>query len=181
MFQENSIPDTTTPQCGPVFLPRGAIHDSEGLISPDLCMVENSKSPLDTDSPDSGHREMSSDSLALALHEAEFPFWAMSEEERIKYSFGFGSPVKFRQMSYEMTAVSIATRLPPARTIYVTRNIIMASISKTKKIIQAKFRRSQNYARPLSSEATVHIETQRFRTILAIRLIRTQIPSKTVL
>ncbi|XP_052222541.1 carboxyl-terminal PDZ ligand of neuronal nitric oxide synthase protein-like isoform X2 [Dreissena polymorpha] len=102
---EHSIPDTTTPQCGPVFLPRGAIHDSEGLISPDLCMMENSKSPLDTDSPDSGHREMSNDSLALALHEAEFPFWAMSEEERMKYSFGFGSPVKFRQMSYEMTAV----------------------------------------------------------------------------
>ncbi|KAH3801071.1 hypothetical protein DPMN_154715 [Dreissena polymorpha] len=68
MFQEHSIPDATTPQCGPVFLPRGAIHDCEGLTSPGPCMVENSKSPLDTDSPDSGHREMSSDRLALALH-----------------------------------------------------------------------------------------------------------------
>lgn len=57
----------------------------------------------DTDSPDSGHREMSSDSLCL--QQAEFPFWTMSQDERLQYSVGFGSPVRYKQTSYEMTAV----------------------------------------------------------------------------
>lgn len=87
-------------------MPRSLTQDSEGnsLVSPDLC-IEGSKPLFDTDSPDSGHREMSSDSLALTLPQGDFPFWAMTKDEHLKYSFGFGTPVKIQQTSYEMTAV----------------------------------------------------------------------------
>ncbi|XP_045201131.1 carboxyl-terminal PDZ ligand of neuronal nitric oxide synthase protein-like isoform X2 [Mercenaria mercenaria] len=101
-----SVPDMTTPQSGPVYLPRTLLpHSDHMLTTQDLCLTEDKKSLFDTDSPDSGHREMSSDSLSLTLQQADFPFWAMSHDDRLKYSFGFGSPVKYKQMSYEMTAV----------------------------------------------------------------------------
>ena len=70
-----------------------------------MCMIENPKPQFDTDSPDSGHREMSSDSLSLCAGQIEGQYWDLNHDERVKYSFGYSSPVKFRQMSYEMTAV----------------------------------------------------------------------------
>ncbi|KAL4219510.1 Carboxyl-terminal PDZ ligand of neuronal nitric oxide synthase protein [Mactra antiquata] len=102
-----AIPDATTPQCGPVFLPRTllSLTDDKSIVREDFCLMEKSKSQLDADSPDSGHREMSSDSLSLTLQQTEFPIWAMSPEDNMKYSFGFGSPIRYKQMSYEMTAV----------------------------------------------------------------------------
>ncbi|XP_060552353.1 carboxyl-terminal PDZ ligand of neuronal nitric oxide synthase protein-like isoform X2 [Ruditapes philippinarum] len=102
--QGSSLPDMTTPQSGPVFLPRSLLPDNM-ITSQELCLTDDKKPLFDTDSPDSGHREMSSDSLSLALQQAEFPFWALSHDDRMKYSFGFGSPVRYKQTSYEMTAV----------------------------------------------------------------------------
>lgn len=104
-LQGSPVPDATTPQCGPVFMPRTLMQDSSGIISPDLCMIGGgNKALFDTDSPDSGHREMSTDSLALAIHQ-DFPFLTMTQDQQLKYSFGFGSPVKIQQTSYAMTAV----------------------------------------------------------------------------
>lgn len=107
MFQGSAVPDATTPQCGPVFLPRTllSLTDDKNLVSGDFCYTEKSKAQFDADSPDSGHREMSNDSLSLTLQQAEFPFWSMAPEEGMKYSFGFGSPIRYKQTSYEMTAV----------------------------------------------------------------------------
>ena len=59
-------------------------------------MIENSKSLLDTDSPDSGHREMSSDSLSAALQNCQH--WTQAQ-----YSYGFTSPVKYQ--TAELTAL----------------------------------------------------------------------------
>lgn len=100
--QGNSVPDATTPQCGPVFLPKSLLASPEDS---QLCMIEDSKPVFDTDSPDSGHREMSSDSLSLCIQQADYPFWTMSSEDAIKYSFGFDSPLRYKHMTYEMTAV----------------------------------------------------------------------------
>lgn len=101
------MPDATTPQCGPVFIPRTILQDRSGkaLLSPDLCLPQSESKPLfETDSPDSGHREMSSDNLALTLPQ-DLPFLTMTQDQQLKYSFGFGSPVKIQHTSYEMTAV----------------------------------------------------------------------------
>ena len=59
-------------------------------------MIENNKSLLDTDSPDSGHREMSSDSLSAALQNCQH--WTQAQ-----YSYGFTSPVKYQ--TAELTAL----------------------------------------------------------------------------
>ncbi|WAR31855.1 DYC1-like protein [Mya arenaria] len=103
--QESCMPDATTPQCGPVYLPRGVAFDPEGIASPDYSLTEHDKLMFDTDSPDSGHREMSNESLGASFSPPDFPFWAMTADERMKYSFGYGTPVKFQQTSFEMTAI----------------------------------------------------------------------------
>ncbi|XP_052787794.1 carboxyl-terminal PDZ ligand of neuronal nitric oxide synthase protein-like [Mya arenaria] len=102
---ESCMPDATTPQCGPVYLPRGVAFDPEGIASPDYSLTEHDKLMFDTDSPDSGHREMSNESLGASFSPPDFPFWAMTADERMKYSFGYGTPVKFQQTSFEMTAI----------------------------------------------------------------------------
>jgi len=86
-------------------MPRTIMQDAQGIISPDLCMIGGGGKPLfDTDSPDSGHREMSTDNLALAIQQ-DFPFLTMTQDQQLQYSFGYGSPVKIQQTSYAMTAV----------------------------------------------------------------------------
>lgn len=99
--QGNLMPDLTTPQSGPVFLPKYLLSHSDDTLTNE----KDVKPFFDADSPDSGHREMSSDSLSLTLRQAEFPLWAFSQEDRSKYSFGYSSPVRYKQLSYEMAAV----------------------------------------------------------------------------
>ncbi|XP_064616307.1 LOW QUALITY PROTEIN: carboxyl-terminal PDZ ligand of neuronal nitric oxide synthase protein-like [Liolophura sinensis] len=60
------LPDPTTPQSGPVYLPE--------IFRTAPCF-ENTKTDLDTDSPDSGHKEMSSDSLSCNLAQNENLSW----------------------------------------------------------------------------------------------------------
>lgn len=95
------MPDITTPQSGPVFLPKSLLAHSDDMLT----SGEHMKPLFDVDSPDSGHREMSSDSLSLSLHQSDFPLWSLSHEDKSKYSLGFGSPITYKQLSYEMTAV----------------------------------------------------------------------------
>ena len=86
-------------------MPRGLSGDTENETSPDYLLSDQDKGLFDTDSPDSGHREMSVESLGAHFSAPDFPFLTMSADERMKYSIGFGSPVKFQKMSYEMTAI----------------------------------------------------------------------------
>ncbi|GAB1600294.1 uncharacterized protein DDB_G0280205-like [Argonauta hians] len=66
------LPDPTTPQSGPVYLPEFRDIESAYLNSvPETALFENTKTEQDTDSPDSGHREMSSDSLSCNLTSAQ--------------------------------------------------------------------------------------------------------------
>lgn len=62
------LPDPTTPQSGPVYLPDFRDMENTYLNSvPENALFENTKTEQDTDSPDSGHKEMSSDSLSCNL------------------------------------------------------------------------------------------------------------------
>ena len=87
------MPDCTTPQCGPVFIPESEL---QAFYGSGTYMIENNKTLLDTDSPDSGHREMSSDSLSAALQNCQH--WTQAQ-----YSYGFTSPVKYQ--TAELTAL----------------------------------------------------------------------------
>ena len=92
-MQKGALPDCTTPQCGPVFIPESELLAFYGSGT---YTIENNKSLLDTDSPDSGHREMSSDSLSAALQNCQH--WTQAQ-----YSYGFTSPVKYQ--AAELTAL----------------------------------------------------------------------------
>ncbi|XP_041368540.1 carboxyl-terminal PDZ ligand of neuronal nitric oxide synthase protein-like isoform X2 [Gigantopelta aegis] len=73
------LPDPSTPRPGPVYLPEFREVDSSYLQSvSDNAMFENTKASLDTESPDSGHREMSCDSLSYNLTQAESNGWCAS-------------------------------------------------------------------------------------------------------
>ncbi|KAK3593733.1 hypothetical protein CHS0354_013631 [Potamilus streckersoni] len=101
------LPDPTTPQCGPVYLPRLMAIDRDGsfLLSPDSMPVGSLKT-FETDSPDSGHREMSAENLAQNLVSNNGAYWPVENPcDRTLYSYGFSSPVKLRSpYGYEMTA-----------------------------------------------------------------------------
>lgn len=73
------LPDPTTPQCGPVYMPE--LADVEGSYfgnMTDMSLFTNMKTDVDTDSPDSGHKEMSSESLALNLIHSDNAYWPSS-------------------------------------------------------------------------------------------------------
>ena len=77
MFQVPILPDPSTPRPGPVYLPEFREVDSSYLQTvSDNAMFENTKASLDTESPDSGHREMSCDSLSYNLTQAESNGWS---------------------------------------------------------------------------------------------------------
>lgn len=62
------LPDPTTPQSGPVYTPAFREIENTYLNAvPENALFENTKTEQDTDSPDSGHKEMSSDSLSCNL------------------------------------------------------------------------------------------------------------------
>ncbi|XP_069119482.1 capon-like protein isoform X2 [Argopecten irradians] len=60
------LPDPTTPQAGPVFTPDQQDLDSSymGSMTDSSSFIRNNKSDFDTDSPDSGHKEMSTENLS---------------------------------------------------------------------------------------------------------------------
>lgn len=60
------LPDPTTPQAGPVYTPDQQDHDSSymGSMTDSSSFVRTNKSDFDTDSPDSGHKEMSTENLS---------------------------------------------------------------------------------------------------------------------
>ncbi|XP_033760289.1 carboxyl-terminal PDZ ligand of neuronal nitric oxide synthase protein-like [Pecten maximus] len=60
------LPDPTTPQVGPVFTPDQQDLDSSymGSMTDSSSFIRNNKSDFDTDSPDSGHKEMSTENLS---------------------------------------------------------------------------------------------------------------------
>ncbi|KAL5011588.1 hypothetical protein ScPMuIL_010139 [Solemya velum] len=73
------LPDPTTPQCGPVYMPE--LSDLEGSYLgnvTEMSLFTNMKADVDTDSPDSGHKEMSSESLALNLVHSDSAYWPSS-------------------------------------------------------------------------------------------------------
>ncbi|XP_064648878.1 capon-like protein isoform X3 [Lineus longissimus] len=64
------LPDPTTPQSGPVIMPEYRDIEASNMTAiPEQTMFENSNIKAETtDSPDSGHKEMSSDSLSLSCN-----------------------------------------------------------------------------------------------------------------
>ncbi|ESP04810.1 hypothetical protein LOTGIDRAFT_156033 [Lottia gigantea] len=71
-----SLPDPTTPRCGPVHLPSMRDMDNSYLTSiSNSSTFENTKAALEADSPDSGHREMSSESLSFNLSNSDSSGW----------------------------------------------------------------------------------------------------------
>ncbi|XP_050389905.1 carboxyl-terminal PDZ ligand of neuronal nitric oxide synthase protein isoform X2 [Patella vulgata] len=71
-----SLPDPTTPRCGPVHLPSMRDMDNSYLTSiSNSSTFENTKAALEAESPDSGHREMSSESLSFNLSNSDNSGW----------------------------------------------------------------------------------------------------------
>ena len=60
------MPDTTTPQDGPVYTPE---YLKGGALGKPFV------TDIDTDSPDSGHKEMSTESLALQYQKSNPSYW----------------------------------------------------------------------------------------------------------
>ncbi|XP_060077226.1 carboxyl-terminal PDZ ligand of neuronal nitric oxide synthase protein-like [Ylistrum balloti] len=60
------LPDPTTPQVGPLYTPDQQDLDSSymGSMTDSSSFIRNNKSDFDTDSPDSGHKEMSTENLS---------------------------------------------------------------------------------------------------------------------
>ncbi|XP_067661699.1 carboxyl-terminal PDZ ligand of neuronal nitric oxide synthase protein-like [Haliotis asinina] len=72
------LPDPTTPRPGPVYIPEFREVDNSYISNvSDNALFENTKAGLDTDSPDSGHREMSSESLSYNLTHTESNGWCV--------------------------------------------------------------------------------------------------------
>jgi hypothetical protein len=67
------LPDPTTPQSGPVIMPEFRDIEASNMTAiPEQTMFENSNIKAETtDSPDSGHKEMSSDSLAFSCNQQD--------------------------------------------------------------------------------------------------------------
>ena len=77
MFQIPILPDPTTPQPSEVLLPEFQALEASQLSSlGHQAMFENTNIKTDqTDSPDSGHKEMSSDSLSVSFNQHDTPAW----------------------------------------------------------------------------------------------------------
>ncbi|XP_048777066.2 carboxyl-terminal PDZ ligand of neuronal nitric oxide synthase protein-like isoform X2 [Ostrea edulis] len=60
------LPDPTTPQAGPVYTPEYFKGNA---------FEKNFVADFETDSPDSGHKEMSSESLSLQFQKSNTPYW----------------------------------------------------------------------------------------------------------
>ncbi|XP_055896425.1 mucin-6-like isoform X3 [Biomphalaria glabrata] len=72
------LPDATTPRPAPVYLPdlRPSNHFIDGEIMGGASTFTNTKAAgLDADSPDSGHKEMSSESLSYSLSNGDVNGW----------------------------------------------------------------------------------------------------------
>ncbi|KAJ8300872.1 hypothetical protein KUTeg_022391 [Tegillarca granosa] len=68
--------DPTTPQVGPVYTPEMEnLNESYLSAIPEPYISKNDKSEFDTDSPDSGHKEMSSESLSLHILKPDGIYW----------------------------------------------------------------------------------------------------------
>jgi hypothetical protein len=65
-WQMPVLPDPTTPQVGPVYTPEYFKGNA---------MEKNFVADFDTDSPDSGHKEMSSESLSLQFQKSTTSYW----------------------------------------------------------------------------------------------------------
>ncbi|XP_021349741.1 rho GTPase-activating protein gacZ-like isoform X2 [Mizuhopecten yessoensis] len=65
-LQFSMLPDPTTPQVGPIFTPDQQDLDSSymGSMTDSSSFIRHNKSDFDTDSPDSGHKEMSTENLS---------------------------------------------------------------------------------------------------------------------
>lgn len=79
------MPDSTTPLSGPMYSPD---HDSSFVGSmTDSSYVCSKATDFETDSPDSGHKEMTSDGLSLSLVKADGMYWQqLAPNQGVAYS-----------------------------------------------------------------------------------------------
>ncbi|KAK3088452.1 hypothetical protein FSP39_019383 [Pinctada imbricata] len=75
-LQTPVLPDPTTPQAGPIYTPDTAELDLQAAyLTAGGVTVHNKNNDFDTDSPDSGHREMSNESLSIHMKQNEAAYW----------------------------------------------------------------------------------------------------------
>ncbi|XP_076455102.1 uncharacterized protein LOC143289820 isoform X2 [Babylonia areolata] len=87
--QVPALPDPTTPRAAPVHLPQFPDSEDNGYLSTvrDNATYHNTQAAsLDAESPDSGHKEMSSESLTFTVAQADINGWS--------HNFNSGSPAK---------------------------------------------------------------------------------------